>query len=148
MREEGTIEEVLGRGIKFPNMFSKVTKKTNVIDGVDKINQSINDILSTRKGSRVLYPEYGSNLHRIVFEPNDEVTEDLINLYTVRALEEWEPRIDIQDVDIITPRKNSDLGPHDADIRIAYKITMSNIEEVYVYPLRREGRAIKGSLEE
>lgn len=143
-RKDSALDDVLGEGIKFPKIFSKISKSTNTVKGVEKINQSIDMILSTKKGSRVLYPDFGSDLYKILFDPNDREAADLINVYVVRALEKWEPRIEIQNVDVVTPLDDNSLGPNDIDVKIRYRIKKTNIEEIYVYPLRKEGREITG----
>jgi len=135
----------VGTGIRFPNMFSLATKRTAVLDGVDKINQSIHDILSTRKGERVLQPEYGSDLYRVIFDPNDDFLADQLAIYTLQALEHWEPRIEITNVDIKTHQSYPDeVPPHTAYIYISYLISKSNIKASYVYPYRTEPRDFPG----
>ncbi|HWU86812.1 MAG TPA: GPW/gp25 family protein, partial [Kofleriaceae bacterium] len=56
-------------------------------------------LLSTRPGERVLRPEYGCDLHRLVFEPNDETTAGVAIYHVRRAIERWEPRVEILDLD-------------------------------------------------
>jgi len=47
-------------------------------------------------GERVLRPEYGCDLHRLVFSPNDATTAGLAVHYVRAALLRWEPRIEIR----------------------------------------------------
>lgn len=54
---------------------------------------SIMMILATKPGERVMLPEFGSRLHELIFEPNDEILQrDLIN-ETVGAISRWEPNV-------------------------------------------------------
>lgn len=124
----------LGTGIRFPAMFSRVTKKTAVIRGIEKVNQSLGDIFSTRKGERVLNPEYGSDFHRLLFEINDEVLSDLLKIYALEAIERWEPRISVEDIKVIP----SEDDEHAVNLIISYKISNSNIRGSYIYPFRKE----------
>lgn len=39
-------------------------------------------------------PDYGCELYRLAFSPNDDTTAGLAIHYVRRALERWEPRID------------------------------------------------------
>jgi len=62
----------------------------------DAIDQSIENILSTRIGDRFYNPTFGSNIHEILFEPLNQSTANLLFQEIVRALGLWEPRIEIQ----------------------------------------------------
>lgn len=44
-------------------------------------------------------PEYGCHLHRLLFAPNDDTTAGLAIHYVRRALERWEPRVEILNLD-------------------------------------------------
>lgn len=64
----------------------------------DVIRSSIFTILSTNKGERVCVPEFGSNLMRLLFEPNDIVTRNLMRQIVVEDVGRWEPRVTVVDV--------------------------------------------------
>jgi uncharacterized protein len=65
----------------------------------DSVRQAIYMLLTTIPGERVMRPEYGSDLFKLVFAPNDNTTSGLAIHYVRRALELWEPRIDILRLD-------------------------------------------------
>jgi Bacteriophage baseplate protein W len=44
-------------------------------------------------------PEYGCDLHRLVFSPNDDTTAGLAIHFVRQAVERWEPRVEILRVD-------------------------------------------------
>jgi phage baseplate assembly protein W len=69
------------------------------VDGDEAVRQAIVLLLSTRAGERVMRPGYGSLLHRLVFAPNDATTAGLAIHYVRQALERWEPRVEVLDVD-------------------------------------------------
>lgn len=96
---------VVGSGISFPFEFSTTgkTRSISLSTGVEKINQSMHMILTTRKGERVMMPEYGSNLPLLVYEPNDAFLEVQLREETATALARWEPRIKVLRVDIVSP---------------------------------------------
>ena len=62
--------------------------------------QSINDILSTPLGSRVMRRDYGSDLPRLIDAPVNG--ETLVDLYaaTAEAIDRWEPRFDLRRVEV------------------------------------------------
>jgi len=66
----------------------------------DHIRQSINDILSTPVGSRLMRREYGSLLPELIDQPLHGAT--LLRAYaaTATAIMRWEPRVQIQRVQL------------------------------------------------
>ena len=79
---------------------------------VTHLSQSILDILTTPKGTRVMLRDYGSELPNLIDQPTNG--ETLIDLYqaTAEALDLWEPRIDlarVQVADIQTGRVELEL---------------------------------------
>jgi phage baseplate assembly protein W len=71
----------------------------DMVDGESSVRQGVLLLLSTRPGERVMRPDYGCDLYKLVFSPNDETTAGLAIHYVRRALERWEPRIDILRLD-------------------------------------------------
>lgn len=63
------------------------------LDGIEHIQQSVRDILTTPIGSRVMRRDYGSLLPELIDAPLNDAT--LLQAYaaTIMALIRWEPRI-------------------------------------------------------
>ena len=78
------------------------------------IRQSILLLLSTSPGERVMRPDYGCHLRRLVFLPNDATTAGLAMHYIRQSLEHWEPRVEV--VRILTGEdvQGRAGGPHQA----------------------------------
>jgi phage baseplate assembly protein W len=70
-----------------------------MVDGDASVRQAILLLLGTAPGERLMRPDYGSHLHRLLFAPNDHTTAGLAIHYVRQALSRWEPRIDVVDVD-------------------------------------------------
>jgi len=73
--------------------------KLQMISGAEAVRQSILLLLSTRPGERVMRPEYGCDLFRLAFAPNDDMTAGLAIHYVRQAIERWEPRAEIIKLD-------------------------------------------------
>lgn len=71
-----------------------------VLAGTDHIRQSIVDILTTPLGTRVMLPEYGSNLFNLVDNPTDPGLAMKIIMTSAGALAKWEPRIRVDSVNV------------------------------------------------
>ncbi|MCP3940520.1 MAG: phage baseplate protein [Desulfobacteraceae bacterium] len=65
------------------------------ISGIPCLEQSIEDILSTRIGSRIMRKNYGSRIYDFIDAPINQVTTILIYAAIAEALFVWEPRIEI-----------------------------------------------------
>jgi uncharacterized protein len=83
-----------------------------MIDGEASIRQAILLLLSTRPGERVMRPDYGCGIHRLTFMPGDGTTAGLAIHYVRRALECWEPRIDVLDVDAVADDGRLEIHLH------------------------------------
>ena len=77
---------------------SRDTGKT--VERIEHLRQSIIDILTTPIGSRVMRRDYGSRLFELIDAPVNR--ETLIDYYAAvaEALDRWEDRIQVQQVDI------------------------------------------------
>lgn len=82
------------------------------------IRQAILILLTTLPGERVMRPSYGCDLFKLVFSPNDDTTAGLAIHFVRKALERWEPRVEILQLDA---SRNPD-EPDQLDISLGYKI--------------------------
>lgn len=71
----------------------------DMIDEQASVRQSILLLLSTLPGERVMRPDYGCDLYRLVFSPNDNTTAGLALHYVRQALDRWEPRAQVIHLD-------------------------------------------------
>jgi phage baseplate assembly protein W len=93
---------------------------------------SIYQILGTRIGERVMEPEFGSRIHELIFEPIDQICISLGRVYTIQAIERWEPRVSLNDVDV---RVNTDQGK--MEIFGIYEINKRSIKDSFRVGLPR-----------
>lgn len=90
-------------GISFPFRLGVkggvVMSGTSALDS-PHIEESIMQILNTTMGERVMEFNVGTNISMGLFEPNDESVNTLIKYEIVKALETYEPRIEVTQDDI------------------------------------------------
>ncbi|WP_150467408.1 GPW/gp25 family protein [Francisella sp. SYW-9] len=67
-----------------------------LIDDFESVKQSIDDILSTPKGSRVMRRDYGSDLHKYIDSPLNKSNIAKIYLSVVQAITDFEPRVSLE----------------------------------------------------
>lgn len=92
------------RGISFPFTIDNLgrTKESEMnLSMTERVNQSITQILGTRKGERVKEPQFGTDLFDYLFEKiGDETIYPIIGHIVVRDLETQEKRIELTNVDV------------------------------------------------
>jgi phage baseplate assembly protein W len=71
------------------------------------LESSVRMLLLTAKGERLMEPEYGTNLRRILFELNIAGIEAAIQEEIVSALTTWEPRLQLQSISVERNRDRS-----------------------------------------
>jgi uncharacterized protein len=122
----------LGKGFAFP---LRTTPRGGLAaSGQDqKIRESIQIILGTEVGERVMRPDFGSHLKSLVFAPNTLATASLAQHYVEEALTRWEPRITLEDVAVRNDGANCTLV-----IDIRYRLTATFERQNLVYPLYLE----------
>ena len=129
MTQKTALNDFLGQGWRFP-LAVDGTGGISMVRGERDIEESINIILSTPKGERVLRPEFGSSLHEFVFAPNNATTAGLLAYHVREALLRWEPRIEIREIDV----QPDLLEPSYVRINIAYVVKATNDARNLVYP--------------
>ncbi|MBK9710610.1 MAG: GPW/gp25 family protein [Kouleothrix sp.] len=97
------------------------------------IEQAITMILLTPKGQRVMRPEFGCQIHDLIFGPNDATTAGLADYYVREALAMWEPRIEVQDVRVAPDTANTAR----MRIEIRYLIKATHDSRSLVFPFYR-----------
>lgn len=74
----------------------------------EQVKSNIKNLLLTKKGERVVQPEFGSGLQSLLFEFNDgELSEKIENTIT-QALEQWLPYVTAESIDIEQTNDNKD----------------------------------------
>ena len=118
----------LGRGVSYP-VAPTSTGRIEYAAGPDKVAQSIWIVLDTDPGERVMRPTFGCGLRRYLMAPNTTATRAQIKHDVQIALANFEPRIDVTDLQV-TPGDD----PAMVLIRIAYVNLRDNRPGNLVYP--------------
>ena len=63
--------------------------------------------MSTKKGERILQPEFGSGLQALLFEPNVDDFEDRIEETINKSLEQWLPYVTADEINKVLPETSS-----------------------------------------
>lgn len=121
MLDEG---KLFGRGISFPPKIN-ASGRWAWSSGAENIRQSIKIILQTEFSERLMLPGFGSNLKKMLFQPNTVQTHSLIEETVTNALTHWERRIKVTSVEVIA-------DPQDANtvwVTLRYKLVATQTGE-------------------
>ncbi|MGG6263463.1 GPW/gp25 family protein [Leptolyngbya sp. AN03gr2] len=120
--------DFLGSGFKLPLGFS--SGRIELAQDEDCIRQSIWMILGTAPGERLMRPDFGCGIHNLVFAATNATTIGRIKDEVQQALLNWEPRIDVLDVQTTVDRDS----PNRLLIQINYRVRTTNNRFNLVYP--------------
>ena len=123
-------ESFLGTGWRFPPTFDATTGLTQVTSDEEDIQLSLQILLATRKGERVMQPRYGCNLDEMVFEPMTTTFKTYIREMIKTAILYYEARIDLNSVTIDDSRSTEGV----ILLMLDYTIRTTNSRYNFVYP--------------
>ncbi len=122
-------EEFIGAGWAFP-IRTDATGSIAVVTHDREVEESIRLIVGTAPGERPMRPEYGCAIHDYVFATIDPDTAGRISGEVRSALVRWEPRIEVQGVDVTIDPKDQTV----VYIDIRYSIGDTNDPRNLVFP--------------
>jgi phage baseplate assembly protein W len=121
--------EFEGRGWQFPIRVDDAGAIAEAREE-DKVRQSIEIILRTAPGERVMRPDFGCGIHDLVFDTISGAMIGRVASVVAGALATWEPRIDVLSV-----RSQQDTeDPTRLLIEINYRLRSSNSRFNLVFP--------------
>ena len=95
-------------------------------------------LLLTRKGERVMLPTFGTDLLKIIFQPNTaDIKQDIVD-YIKDPVDQWLPEINLIDIDVITMDEDPTLI-HDVVVRITFSAAYSNEEKTLSLGVNQTG---------
>jgi uncharacterized protein len=109
-----------------------------MVEGGSSLRQAILMLLATRPGERVMRPNYGCHLHRLVFSPNDDTTAGLAIHYVRQAIERWEPRIDVIRLDATRSENQAMSGLLEISLEYRMRATVQTERLAYAFDLTGE----------
>lgn len=123
----------LGRGWSFPPSFIRNPAGVVMLEQEVDIASSLEVLLGTAQGERIMLPQYGCNLDELVFESLDTRMKTLMSDKVESAILYHEPRIELESVSV------DDHGELEGVvlIEINYRVKATNSRFNFVYPFYR-----------
>ncbi|WP_134766698.1 GPW/gp25 family protein [Nocardioides sp. 1609] len=119
----------IGRGFGWP-LGVDHTGSIRLSNGVPELDRSIEMVLMTAPGERLMRPQFGCRIWDLLFEPVTANLLGLINQAVRDALAQWEPRITVEEVTSVGDDSSSSL----VNIHIGYRVRSTNDRRNLVYP--------------
>ena len=118
--------DLYGTGMSFP---PRVGPTGSMVWSTGEVNvrECICTILRTNPGERVEMPSFGCGLGRFLFQPNNVGTLRMIQQEVGRALNQWEPRITVNDVTVTLDP--SDPYQRAVDVSVTYTLIATGSQE-------------------
>ena len=119
----------LGRGWAFPVTFSKGGNEITMIEAEEDIKNSLEILMATVVGERVMQPGYGCNLDKMIFESITTTFSTYITEQIRTAILYNEPRVQLDSVDYTEDNLNGKI-----DITVNYTVISTNTRYNIVFP--------------
>jgi phage baseplate assembly protein W len=115
-------------GFAFPFAIDPSTGGVSWAFGSDKIRQNIRLILGTRAGERPMLREYGTRIHSLVHDPNDDVMAELLKTQAQQALLQFEPRVMVTQTNVVQ-------SEGEVRMQVSYTHTTEAVADLLTIPL-------------
>jgi phage baseplate assembly protein W len=115
---------LLGRGLSFPPRIGP-DGRIAFSAGADNVRESIRVILSTERRERLMLPQFGGGLALYLFQPNIPSTHTLIEDRIRQALTRWEPRIELESVQVSA----APAEPREAIATVRYRLVATGASD-------------------
>ena len=121
-------DDFIGRGFPFPLRIDERGSMA-LVGGIEELERSMSVVISTAPGERPFRPRFGCRIWELMFEPINEATMGLMEMYVEEALRMWEPRVDIEQI-LVEPASVDGA----VMISISYVVRATNDRSNLVYP--------------
>lgn len=129
----------LGTGWAFPPTFDKASGGVVMLSNEEDIQNSLQVLLSTRVGERIMQPDYGCNMDVLLFEPINQSLITYIKDLVFTAIYYFEPRINPENVTIEATEEEGTVL-----VKVDYTIRTTNSRHNLVFPFYlNEGNLVK-----
>ncbi len=129
----------LGRGWTFPPTFDKALARVEMLEEEADVMSSLEILLGTMRGERIMLPLYGCGMEELVFESLDTRIKTLMIDKIESAILYHEPRVLVERVQLDDSNELEGV----VLISVTYKVKTTNSRFNFVYPFyRQEGTDI------
>ncbi len=95
----------------------------------EQVQSNLKNLLFTKKGERLMQPDFGCGLQELLFQQNDDNLEEQIEDVINSAVETWLPYITINSINIVSDAAQKDVNRINVSVTYSYgdDITLNQI---------------------
>lgn len=123
-------QEYLGRGWAYPPSFNRSVNGPGMVAGEQDIRESLEILMATHLGERVMRADYGAGLEDLLFEPISTTLITLLRDRVASAIRQYEPRILVDRIEVFQRDPAKGL----VELVMDYRIAANNTRNNFVYP--------------
>lgn len=111
-------------GVKYP--FTNQGSEHFYVDAnqstKEKARSMLMHVVFTPKGQRIRNPEFGTDLIKFIFEPNEDVTWEAVKNEVSDSVKKWIPNTVLNDIQVVT----SDADESEIYVKLNYSVQNGN----------------------
>ncbi len=107
-------------GITLPVQRGHTGYFNQAFSSFEQAKANLKNLLLTRKGERIMQPNFGTGLHELLFEPMDSEFETQLQETITKNVNYWLPYINIEEIDIQMTDEMKDR--HTANMTIQFTV--------------------------
>ena len=120
------------RTISFPNIVNVINGNCQCSTETKSINECLGLLLTSSKGEFLGDPDFGTDIHRYIFDHNDVAMEEIVKSQILDAVSQYMDRVEMTDIAI---EREDNL----VRITLSYSIRNSNIGDEYELVILKDG---------
>jgi phage baseplate assembly protein W len=137
-------KDFYGQGWQFPPGFDTQNGTTRVVKDLESIRQSLNVLMGTHMGERLMQPTYGTRISAQFFRTVDTGTATMMQATILDAIVDFEPRITANSVKVDTSRMYEGI----LLVTIDFTVRSTNSRNNIVFPFYlKEGNLVPANLQ-
>ena len=120
----------LGTGWSFPPLFDRNAGRVAMVEDEQDIEESLRILFGTQRGERLFQPQYGLDMHDVLFDPMSTTLRTLLEERVKIDILVYEPRIEPLAVRVASP----DAASGELHIELEYRVRATNSRYNLVFP--------------
>ena len=96
---------------------------------LDAAKSNLRNLLLTMKGERLMQPNFGTDLMKLVFEQDDGTLVDRIRETILDAVEFWLPYLNLNTVEVNDSIETDDMNFNRYNVKLVF--SLKNVPDVY-----------------
>jgi phage baseplate assembly protein W len=121
-------------GIKLPAKLGNNGYFDQAFTTYEQAKSNLRNLLATKKGERIMQPEFGTGLHSLLFEQLDTNLEENLQNVITETVRFWLPYINIEEIDVRMTDEMKDMNR--AEMSITFSVANQINTETVSFTIR------------